>query len=102
VYRPRHTPLQPDVTVVASRDGLLEAEIDDEILALSVEQGTCYGMNQVGSRVWKLLSKPIRICDLCQVLLAEYNVDPDVCERQVIDLLEELRTEGLIATLEET
>ena len=58
-------------------------------------------MNRVGSRIWTLLAKPFRICDLCAALLAEYRVDPHVCERQVLDLLEELRAEGLIATLEE-
>jgi hypothetical protein len=97
----RNLPLQTSTTVVACRDGFVEAEIDDEILALSIEQGTCYGMNRVGSRIWKLIAKPIRICDLCVALLAAYRVDPDVCERQVLDLLEELRAEGLVATLDE-
>jgi hypothetical protein len=94
-------PLQPSTTVVACRDGFVESEIDGEILALSIEQGNCYGLNQVGSRIWKLLENPIRICDLSAALLAAYRVDQDVCERQVLDLLEELRGEGLIATLEE-
>jgi hypothetical protein len=80
---------------------LVEAEVNDEVLALSVEQGTCYGMNRVGSRIWQLIAKPIRISDLCAALLAQYKVDPDICEYQVIDLLEELRAEGLLATLEE-
>lgn len=93
-------PLQPSTIVVACRDGFIEAKVDDEILALSVEQGTCYGMNRVSSHIWNLLAKPIRICDLCAALLAAYAVDPDVCERQVLDLLEELRAEGLIATPE--
>jgi hypothetical protein len=88
-------------TVVARRDDLVEAEIDDEILALSIERGVCYGMNRVGSRIWKLLAKPTRICDLCATLLAAYRVDSDACERQVLDLLEELRTEGLIVAVEE-
>jgi Coenzyme PQQ synthesis protein D (PqqD) len=97
----RDMPLTASDTVVARRDGLVEAEIDDEILALSIEQGVCYGMNRVGSRIWKLLAKPTRICDLCATLLAAYRVDPDACERQVLDLLEELRSEGLIVALEE-
>lgn len=101
MYRLRNLPLQSAGKVVACRDGLIDAEIDDEIVALSIEHGTCYGMNRVGSRIWTLLARPICICDLCAALLAEYRVDPDVCERQVLDLLEELRAEGLIATLEE-
>ena len=93
--------LAPSDTVVACRDGLIESEIDDEILALSIEQGVCYGMNRVGSRIWDLMAKPVRICDLCVTLLATYRVDPDTCERQVLDLLEELRSEDLIVALEE-
>jgi len=95
------TPLESSTTVFACRHGFIEAEVDDEIIALGIEQGTCYGMNRVASRIWNLLAKPIRICDLCAALLAAYAVDPDVCERQVLDLLEELRAEGLIVTLGE-
>jgi hypothetical protein len=96
-----NVPLQTSATVVACKDGFIETAIDDEIVALSIERGTCYGMNRVGSRIWNLLATPIRISDLCATLVATYKVDPDVCERQVLDLLEELRAEGLIATLEE-
>lgn len=88
-------------TVVARSDGFIEAEIDNEVVALSIEHGTCYGLNRVGSRIWNLLSTPIRISDLCEKLLAEYKVDLNVCQRQVIDLLEELRAEGLIRTAED-
>jgi hypothetical protein len=87
--------------VVVCRDGLIEAEVGDEIVVLSIKQGICYGLNRVGSRIWGLLATPIRICDLCAALLDAYSVDPDVCKRHVLDLLEELRTEGLVAALEE-
>ena len=100
-YPVRNLPLQTSVTVVACKDGFIEAEIDDEIVALSIEQGTCYGMNRVASRIWNLLAKPIRISDLCATLVASYRVDHDVCKRQVLDLLEELRAEGLIVALED-
>jgi hypothetical protein len=93
--------LQTSTTVVACKDGFIEAEIDDEIVALSIERGICYGMNRVGSRIWSLLAKPIRISDLCATLIAAYRVNADICERQVVDLLEELLAEGLIATVEE-
>ena len=84
-------------SVVVRRDGLVQAEIDGEVVTMSVEHGTCYGLNQVGSRIWNLLEKPTKVGVLCETLLGEYKVDPDVCERQVLDLLEELRAEGLIS-----
>jgi hypothetical protein len=88
-------------TLVTRSDGFVEAELDGEVVALSIERGTCYGLNRVGSRIWGLLGSPFRIGDLCSTLLTEYRVDPDVCQREVLDLLEELRAEGLIATVDE-
>ena len=88
-------------TLVVRSDGFIEAEIDNQIVALNIEKGTCYGLNSVGSRIWKLLVEPIRIQAICASLLTEYQVEPGACERQVLDLLEELRAEGLIATAEE-
>jgi hypothetical protein len=83
-------------TIVARSNDFLHAEIDNEVVALSIAQGTCYGLNPVGSRIWNLLATPIQIRDLNAMLVAEYEVDPAVCERQVLDLLEELRAEGLV------
>jgi coenzyme PQQ synthesis protein D (PqqD) len=88
-------------SVVARSDGFIEAEVDGEMIALSIERGTCYALNRVGSRIWGLLGGPLQIGDLCATLVREYRVAPDVCEREVLDLLEELRTEGLIATVDE-
>ena len=86
-------------SLVVLNGGLVEAEVDGEVVALSIEHGTCYGLNQVGSRIWKLIEKPIRVSELCAALLAEYKVEPDVCEREVLDLLEQLRAEGMISLL---
>ena len=86
--------------IVARKDGLIEAEIDGEIVVLSVEHGSCYALNRVGSRIWELLAGPVRVEDICATLLTEYKVNPDVCERQVIDLLDDLHAEGLLTKLD--
>jgi hypothetical protein len=88
-------------TVVVRSDGFIEAEIDNEIVALNIEKGACYGLNTVGSRIWSMLASPIRVDDICAKLLADYEVESKTCERQVLDLLEELRAEGIIATRED-
>jgi hypothetical protein len=88
-------------SMVARSGGFVEAAIDDEVVILSIEQGTCYGLNRVGSRIWNLIATPARVDDLCATLLAEYRVDPSACEGQVLDLLEELRAQGLVETPED-
>jgi len=92
--------LSPNSVVVRS-DGFIAAEIDNEIVALNVERGTLYGLNPVGSRIWSLLANPTQVKDICGRLLAEYNVEPKTCERQVLDLLEELRAEGMVTASED-
>ena len=86
--------------VVVLGEGFLDADINDEVVALSIERGTCYGMNRVAARVWHLIKTPARVSDVCATLCQEFKVSPKVCERDVISLLEELRAEGMIRTLE--
>jgi hypothetical protein len=75
---------------------LLTTLVDGELIGMSVERGACYGLNGVGTRVWELLAEPRSIADLCDQLTSEYEVDADQCLREVLDLVEELRSEGLV------
>lgn len=84
-----------DLTV-KRRVGLLEAEVDGELVALNVDQGTCYGFNATATRVWGLIEEPKRISELRQSLLSEYDVDEETCDRQLRELLAELEGDGLI------
>ena len=48
----------PSATLVVRDASFMEAEVDDEIIALSIEKGTCYGLNSVGARIWRMLAEP--------------------------------------------
>jgi Coenzyme PQQ synthesis protein D (PqqD) len=85
-------------TTVVRNPGFMEAEVDEEIVALNIEKGICYGLNPVGSRIWRMLANPIRVADICKALVDEYQVDPETCEREVLELLVELRAEDMIGT----
>ena len=87
-------------TVVVRNAGFVDAEIDNEVVLMNMDTGFCYGLNRVGSRIWSELTVPIRVGDLCTKLVSEFEVDPAICERDVLDLLQELRAEGLIAIQE--
>lgn len=98
-----HNPqmLSSSSTVIRS-DTFIASEVDGEVVALNIDKGMCYGLNRVGSRLWGLLDKPARVADVCSQLVREYKVDYVVCEQQVLDLLEELRAEGMIICLDAT
>lgn len=81
---------------ISRAPGFLEALADGEVIALNPGSGACYGLNRTGSRVWALIGGGARAGEICARLVKEYRVEPRTCERQVLDLLEELRLEGLI------
>jgi hypothetical protein len=87
-------------TLVVRSGEMIEAEVAGEIVALDIDRGFYYGLNKVGSRVWRLIGSPIPITDICAKLRKEYEVDAAICEQQVLDLLEGLRTEGLVKALD--
>ena len=75
---------------------LIEAEVDGEIVALHVQSGTCYGSNGTATRIWSLVERPMRIGEIRDALLAEYDVDAATCEEQLMALLGELEGDRLI------
>ena len=77
-------------------DDLLEADVNGEIVALHIDKGQCYGMNNVASRIWQLLAEPTSPEQICATLAEEYEVDPATCRADVHALLAELKAEGLI------
>ena len=87
--------MNQDVTV-ARRAALLESEVDGEIVALHVDNGTCYGFNGTASRIWAMLETPRRLSEIRDAMLAEFDVDAATCEAEVIALLRELEADGLV------
>ena len=82
--------------VVSRLPGLIEAEVDGELIGLHVDKGNCFGFNKTATRVWGLIEQPRSIAQICEALVAEFEVEPDECERQVRDLLADLEREELV------
>jgi hypothetical protein len=83
-------------TVVAGKEQV-SAELDGEVVMLSLRNGEYFGLNGVGARIWSMIRQPCTVGDLCDLLLKEYtDVELDRCEREVVALLEEMAGAGLI------
>jgi hypothetical protein len=87
-------------THVQRNPNLIASDLDGEKVMLSVETGSYYGLADTGGRLWELLDQPRRIADLCDTMLAEYNVDRAICEQQTFDFLNQLIKEGLVQVVE--
>jgi hypothetical protein len=76
----------------------IAAPVDDEIIILSVERGSYFGLDDIGSDIWERLATPMRVDALCDALAAEYDADRATIERDVLALLDKLAAAGLVST----
>jgi hypothetical protein len=75
---------------------MIETEVDGELVALHVDNGTCYGFNGTATRIWAMIEQPKRLSELVGELTQEFDVDAATCEAQLRDLLDELAADGLV------
>jgi hypothetical protein len=81
--------------VVANKENL-SCAMGDEAAILQMRSGVYYGLDPVGARLWSLLVEPRTVEELRETLIAEYEVEPARCEEDLLALLENLHSKGLI------
>jgi len=83
-------------TVIACVQSQVSSTLGEEAAVLDMNRGIYYGLDPVGTRVWKLIQEPRSVAEVRDALLAEYEVEPLRCEQDLLKLLAELREAGLI------
>lgn len=78
----------------------MSGDLDGKVVLLSIENGTYYNMNEVGSRIWALIEKPVTVAALIEQLLAEFEVEKSTCEKEVADFLGQLQKDHLLKVVE--
>jgi PqqD family protein of HPr-rel-A system len=71
-------------------------DLDGEAVLLDLSSGTYFGLNEVGTRVWRLLADGRDERQIVATLAAEYDADPTVIASDVSRLLGDLRARRLI------
>ncbi len=74
--------------------------IDNEVVMLSQTNGEYYALNEVASRIWEILDEPVKVQNIIQQLMDEFEIGHDVCSDQTIQLLNELYEKSLILIIE--
>jgi hypothetical protein len=83
-------------TVAAVKDHVAWCELVGEAVILHLRSSIYYGLNRVGARVWSLIQEPKTVGAISNTLLEQYDVAPDRCETELLDLLKELHDRELI------
>jgi PqqD family protein of HPr-rel-A system len=83
--------------VVALAEKQTSVALGGETVVLNMPSGNYYLLDEVGTRVWSLLRQPRSVAAIVAALTAEYDVDAATARADVLQFLEELAAEGLIA-----
>lgn len=85
-----------DSIVKASPDQV-SCEVSGEAVILNFKDSSYYGLDPVGARIWRaLLNGPVTVAEIRDRILAEFDVTPEQCETDLLQLLEEMRRTGLV------
>ena len=76
-------------TFTLSKDAVFR-DLDGEAVILDLGSGTYFGLNAVGARIWQLLEEHAGLRAVFDSLCQEYEVAPDVLERDLIALISRL------------
>jgi hypothetical protein len=76
--------------------GQVSCMINGEVAILSLEKAIYFGLQGVGVQIWEALEQPRSVSDLCQLIMAEFDVSAEQCHQDVVGLLEDMRKEGLV------
>jgi hypothetical protein len=88
-------------SIVAAAKEQVSCDLAGEAVILNLESGVYFGLNNLGARVWSLVQEPTTVEKLQEVLLEEYDVEPERCERDLLALLQKLVEAGLVGVRSE-
>ena len=86
---------------VAATKNQISSDLADEAIILDLKTGVYYGLGEVGARIWGLIQEPQTIQQIKNVILSEYEVDEERCERDLLNLIQDLAAKGLVEVSDE-
>jgi hypothetical protein len=85
-----------DATVLSRSPTVLAAEVDGEIVMMSIERGHYFGLDDIGSDIWKRLEQPCPFGALIDRLAADYDADRATIATDVRALLDQMMADDVV------
>ncbi len=73
--------------------------LDREAVLLNLETEQYFGLDEIGTRMWQLVTASPNIDTAYQELLAEFDVEPELLRSNLTELLSRLVDSGLLQVL---
>jgi len=93
-------PIQVQLDTILGRDeSILESDIGDEKVMMSIALGRFWGTNAMGRQVYDLCDGKRRLEQLCELLMDQFDVDAETCQREVLAFAQRAVERGLLVVV---
>ena len=72
-------------------------ELDGEAVVLNLDTGIYFGLDAVGTRIWRLIEERKPLKAVLDTLIDEYEAPPDRLQRDLLAFVERLDNKGLLS-----
>jgi hypothetical protein len=86
-------------TTVTIGDTVLYQDLEDEVVLLNMANQQYYGLNEVGTQMWKYLMEVGDVAAASARLSSEYEADASVIRADMSALIKELLDAGLLKAI---
>lgn|GEM_PF-716181 len=83
-------------------DHILGTKFDGEYVLLNTETGYYYELNQVAAEIWQMILETSSSKAIIDALASRYNTPRDVLERDFLDLVNDLKANGILEEIDES
>ena len=87
-------------TVFKRKKDLLSSRMDQETVMMHPESGKYFSLNPVATRIWELLEVPLTYNKLLNILISEFDVPSEVCQKETKEFLQTLIEKDIIEVKE--
>ena len=84
-------------TIINKNLEIDDTDLDGEKVMMNLDKGEYFMMNEVGSRIWEIITEPMNVKGIVDALRSEYEVDEETCKDTVIEFLGRLNNADLIS-----
>ena len=79
---------------------VISTTVEQDAVLLNTQNNQYYALDEVGARFWTLLKDGHTLAQIHEDLLNEYDVAADILEQDLLELLADLRENGLVEVVE--
>ncbi|KUP21473.1 lasso peptide biosynthesis PqqD family chaperone [Paenibacillus sp. DMB5] len=84
-------------TVLVQRPGNIASDMDGEKVMLNIQNGKYYNLGEVGGEIWSAIAQPAPVSRIVEVIRETFDVPAETAERDVLEFVQNLLAEDLVA-----